>query len=82
MKDKTCGNCEHLNITDMCGLALAGCKKTGFIIPHESQLEFGKRGDATIIRFSRIPLECPLPDTLKSESPAPLKDWVKRTIKV
>lgn len=82
--ESTCGNCEHLRHGDMCGLKTAYCGMTegdDFIVPHQSHLEHGKRGDNTIMYLTRIPTYCLRDDVKKSEKPAPNKDWVKKIVK-
>ena len=82
MLENTCGNCPKLNITDMCGLKLAGCKETGFVVPHTAKLKNGNRGDKTEFVFTRIPLVCPRDESevRKSEKPAATKHWVTKTL--
>lgn len=53
----TCENCENLNIENIFGLKLAGCKLTGLAVPHSSDSE----KDEMI--FHRVPLACPRPDS-------------------
>ena len=76
MKESTCGNCEHIQISYMCGTALAGCNLTGFVVPHTSELVNGNRGDDSIVTFTRIPLSCPREDTEKSENSVKKKDFI------
>lgn len=55
-KLKTCETCEHLNVEDLFGLKLCGCKLTGQVIPHSSDSE-----EQTLV-FHRNPMNCPRPD--------------------
>ncbi len=60
----TCEKCENLNIEDVFGLKMAGCKLTGLVIPHNSD----SKKDEMI--FHRVPMQCPRPDSevVKRES--------------
>ena len=81
--ENTCGNCKYLKHSDMMGLKTAYCGHEDvedLIIPHQSKLENGKRGDNTVMTFTRIPMFCPRTDVVKSNKPAPAKSWVNKTI--
>ena len=78
--ENTCGKCEHLSFGGIGGLRVGCCGMTkghDFVVPHQSELENGNRGDATVMHLTRIPTHCLRDDVVKSESPAPNKDWVK-----
>lgn len=83
-RDETCANCPHMGISDLCGLKLAYCNYNGVgfgqVIPHESQLKDNKRGNPTIIKFFRVPLECKRSDqgVLKSVKRTSRDNWITK----
>lgn len=70
--EKTCGNCKEINFDTTSKWAVAGCKLTGFVIPHHCNYLEKK------LTFWRVPIECPRNDggVEKSETQAPAKSWV------
>lgn len=72
---KNCGNCEHINITGRPGSAMAGCSKTGFVVPHSWD------GDINEFIFWRVPKVCPLDASAadKTDKMQPKKTWTVRT---
>lgn len=69
--EKTCGNCENLEVAGHSRAAFAGCGLTGYAVPHEWI------GENSKFTFWRIPVDCPRTDNVKkSEKQAPKKDWV------
>ena len=73
-KQYTCGNCPHLTVTSE--PEIIGCGKTGNVIPHT--VDYVERR----VRFTRIPVDCPLddPDLVKSEKPAPVTKHKRRNL--
>ncbi|MET2897026.1 hypothetical protein ABXV22_01725 [Vibrio rotiferianus] len=72
---KTCGNCPFVRVNKTRLMAIAFCGKTedGLIVPHE-----WRGGDALF--FSRVPEFCTNENATPSSKPAPLEDWVRRTV--
>lgn len=70
MSKNTCGNCQHLQITDVWrGMHTASCGLTdGLIVPHSWE------GDT--ITLWRVPEFCGNPDKTPSKKQAPKKEWV------
>lgn len=72
MREKTCGNCKNIRVTDIMGLYIFGCSKSECIIPH------GACSKTKKVTFWRVPKLCPRSDdeVLKSDKQAPKKEWV------
>ena len=74
--EKTCGNCENVKFNNNNGWGVFGCKKTGFVIPHQANFIEG------VVIFTRIPSCCPSKGNFyKSKEPADKKDFVIKTFK-
>lgn len=70
-KEKTCGNCENVNFNPSDEFSVAGCKLTGYVIPHECIHTKQK------LTFWRVPMVCPRSEGVhKSKQQAPRKEWV------
>lgn len=71
----TCGNCPFVRVNKTRLMSIAFCGKTeeGLIVPHE-----WRGGD--VIFFSRVPEFCTNEDAIPSSKPAPLEEWVRRTV--
>lgn len=74
-KEKTCGNCDAIKVSEVIGMYIFGCKHTGLVIPH------GACSETKEVKFWRVPKTCPRSDdeVVKSDKQAPNKDWIIKT---
>ena len=74
----TCGNCQHLELTNLINTVLAGCDQTGLVVPHRSESAEDRK--SATLTFTRIPESCPRSDVVKSEKTAPTKHHITKKI--
>lgn len=71
-KHLTCGDCVDINVTSAMYMPIFGCKRTGYVIPHEAVMKSEK------VTFWRVPDFCPRSDdeVSKSDKLAPRSEWI------
>ncbi len=76
VKRKTCAHCGNLKTNELMGGLISYCAETDFVVPHAA--EKSEDGTEFISTYWRVPLSCPLSDSLaiKSADQVPEKDWV------
>lgn len=68
-----CAKCPSLTIQYAIGAPIAGCDKTGLVVPHHMD----NTGSEATLRFHRIPRTCPRDDSevYKSKEMADQSTW-------
>ena len=70
-KRTTCDGCPHARIKPIpMGGKVASCDKTNHIVPHNGHRD-KENPDYWVVEFTRVPMDCPLPDDEVEKREAP-----------